>query len=108
MEHTHSLPTHTHGMEHTHQLPEHTHPIEYGIYEGPVPTEVIISVDGSVVPISSISADDIDLIPYLAKDSSGRITRGNHTIAITPNDLGRIVASVTTQLFVQSRGGGDY
>ena len=114
--HSHSvdIPSHTHDFtipDHTHDitLPDHTHEIEYGIYEGPTPTQVTIKVDGNTVPITSTSSDDVDLIPYLSKDGGGRIQRGTwHTIEIIPDDLGRIVASVYIQLFVQSRGGGDY
>ncbi|MDP4095483.1 phage tail protein [Paenibacillus sp. P96] len=106
-----TLPNHTHDMDHTHSItiPPHTHQIEYGIYEGPSPTVVTITVDGNQVPVSGTSGNDINIIPYLAKDGEGKITRGNwHEIKIAPNSLGRIVANVVTQLFVQSRGGGNY
>jgi hypothetical protein len=104
-----NLPAHTHNMPHTHEVPAHTHDIEFGIYEGPVPSAIGLLVDGNVVPGSSISADDLDLLPYLSKDSEGKINRGQwHTIEIVPNSLGRVVASVVTQIFVQSRGGGDH
>jgi len=56
-----------------------------------------------------VSADEVDIVPYLDKDDSGRIRRGAwHTIEIKPNTLGRVVASVVSQIFVQSRGGGNY
>jgi hypothetical protein len=48
------------------------------------------------------------LIPYLSKDTEGKVNRGWHTIAIAPNDLGRINAQIFTQFFVQSRGGGSF
>lgn len=108
------LQNHTHQItinDHTHQitLAPHTHDIEYGIFEGPTPTAVTVRVDGNVVPGLGTSADEVDIIPYLSKDTSGRIQRGTwHEIKITPDRLGRIVASVVTQIFVQSRGGGDY
>jgi phage minor structural protein len=108
MDHTHQMP-HTHDMPHTHTIPSHTHDIEYGIFEGPIPTALTVRVDGNVVPGLGTSATDVDIVPYLAKDESGRIQRGTwHTIEIAPNSLGRIVASVVTQIFVQSRGGGNY
>lgn len=104
-----ALPSHTHGMDHTHELPDHTHPIEYGIYLGPSPSSVTVRVDGNIVPGLGTSATDVDIIPYLSKDTDGKINRGTwHEITITPNSLGRVVANVVTQLFVQSRGGGDY
>jgi len=110
-DHTHDvmIPDHTHGMDHTHTIPAHTHDIEYGIFEGPTPTAVTVRVDGNVVPGLGTSAEEVDIIPYLAKDTGGRIQRGTwHTIEIAPNSLGRIVATVLTQIFVQSRGGGNY
>ncbi|WP_238652348.1 hypothetical protein [Paenibacillus piscarius] len=101
--------SHTHSMEHTHQIPAHTHDIKYGIYEGPTPSSLKIEVDGNLVPYTETSGADIDIIPYLSKDTSGRVNRGSfHEIKITPDTLGRIVANVVTQLFVTSRGGGSY
>jgi len=103
--HTVNIPNHTHDIT----LPNHTHDIEYGIFEGPTPTALTVRVDGNVVPGLGTSANDVDIVPYLAKDEGGRIQRGVwHTIEIAPNSLGRIVANVVTQIFVQSRGGGNY
>ncbi|XID91030.1 phage tail spike protein [Paenibacillaceae bacterium WGS1546] len=108
MPHTHDMP-HTHNMPHTHTIPAHTHEIEHGIFEGPTPTTVTVKVDGQVVPGLGVHGEDIDIVQYLAKDGGGRIQRGTwHTIEIIPDNLGRIVASVFSQLFIQSRGGGDY
>jgi phage minor structural protein, N-terminal region len=109
MDHTHEIAPHVHEMDHTHTIPAHTHDIEYGIFEGPTPTAVTVRVDGNVVPGLGTSADEVDIIPYLAKDAGGKIQRGTwHEITVTPNGLGRIVATVLTQIFVQSRGGGNY
>ncbi|NOU63187.1 hypothetical protein GC096_03890 [Paenibacillus sp. LMG 31461] len=108
MDHTHSIAPHTHGMDHTHQIPSHTHDIEYGIFEGPTPSSVSLDVDGNNTTLTGTSVDDFDIIPFLSKDTSGKVLRGWHEIKITPNSLGRIVSSVNIQLFVQSRGGGDY
>lgn len=104
--HTHEIkiPEHKHEIS----LPSHTHNIEYGIFEGPIPDTITVEVDGNVVPELSTNEDDINIIPYLAKDGGGRILRGWHEIKITPNKLGRITANIVTQLFVQSRGGGNY
>lgn len=97
------------GHTHEIQLPNHRHDIDYGIYQGPTPTAVTVAVDGNVVPGLGTDETDVNLVDYLAKDSEGKIARGQwHEITITPNDLGRIVASVIVQLFVQSKGGGDY
>lgn len=113
-DHKIDLPPHNHSFEvpnHTHEinLPNHTHELEFGIFEGPKATAVVIKVDGNEVPITSPSVQNVDLVPYLAKDADGKILRGTwHEIEISPNSLSRIVASVVVQLFVQSRGGGNY
>ncbi|MNH78565.1 Prophage endopeptidase tail [compost metagenome] len=112
-DHTVTIPAHNHNVNipaHTHDinLPNHTHEIEYGIYQGPTPTLVNITVDEVVVPSSAVNVDDLDIIPYLSKDDSGKVQRGWHEIKMAPNSLGRIVATVNKQIFVQSRGGGNY
>lgn len=122
-DHTVSIPSHTHSVSvpsHTHDfsipnhshsvtIPNHTHDIEHGIFKlTQLPSSVTIKVDGNTVPHTSTSGDNIDLIPYLAVDLDGKIVRGWHTVEITPNDLGRITAQITTQFFIQSRGGGNY
>lgn len=99
------LPDHTHDIE----IPEHTHDIEHGIFEGPTPTSVTVEVDGNVIPGLGTNETDVNIVPYLRKDGGGRIQRGTwHEIKIRPNTLGRIVANLVVQLFIQSRGGGDY
>ncbi|WP_281202708.1 phage tail spike protein [Cytobacillus kochii] len=109
-----SIPNHTHSVtipDHTHDftLPNHTHEIQHGIYKlNSTPSRVTIKVDGNTVPHTSTSGQNIDLIPHLGTDSSGKVNRGWHTIEITPNSLGRITAQITTQFFIQSRGGGNY
>lgn len=108
------LPDHAHGINipnHTHNItiPDHTHDIDYGIYLGPTPKAVTVAVDGNIIPGLGLYETDVDIIPYLSKDSEGKILRGAwHEITITPDSLGRIVANVVIQLFVQSRGGGSY
>lgn len=111
--HDFTQPGHTHGFtipshSHTVNIDAHTHNLVFGIYEGNTASMAAIEVDGNVIsPLESY--DDIDLIPYLAKDDAGKITRGTwHTIKITPNQMSRIVGSLFTQIFVNSRGGGDY
>lgn len=108
MPHTHSIGPHTHEMDHTHEIPAHTHDIEYGIFEGPTPSVLDIEVDGNSIEGLGTSVQDLDIIPHLSKDGGGKITRGWHEIKITPDSLGRIIANVNLQIFVQSRGGGDY
>lgn len=113
--HSHSvaIPGHNHTVtipEHSHEVtvPEHSHAMVYGIFEGPTPTSLTVQIDGTTVPGLGTNVQDVDIIPFLSKDSGGKVSRGWHEIKITPNDLGRIVANVNIQLFVQSRGGGNY
>jgi phage minor structural protein len=114
--HSHSvnIPAHSHSFtvpEHTHDvtIPNHTHAIQFGIYKlDNLPTAVNIKVDGNTVPLTNTSGDNIDLIPYIAKDNEGKVNRGWHTVTIAPNDLGRISANIYTQFFIQSRGGGSF
>lgn len=108
-----TIPSHTHRVDipsHTHQIqiPDHTHEIEHGIFNGPSPSRVTVKVDGTTIYGLDTSETEINIIPYLSKDNEGKINRGWHEITITPNNLARIEASVITQFFVQSRGGGDY
>ncbi|MFD2923896.1 phage tail spike protein [Halobacillus naozhouensis] len=119
-DHTHSVSDHSHTVsDHTHDfeveipainIPDHSHPQIYGIYEdSTLPSSLNIKVDGNTVASSSLSAENVDLTPYLSKDSGGRIQRNRWaTIEITPDDLARVNATVVTRLFVQSHIGGTY
>ncbi|MEC1157559.1 hypothetical protein [Cytobacillus horneckiae] len=117
--HTVNIPSHTHNFNvpnHSHdvsipnhhheiELPDHSHDIDHGIYKlDRLPTAVKIKVDGNVIPHTATSGENIDLVPYLAKDSENKILRGWHTVEILPNDLGRIAAQLNVQFFLQSRG----
>lgn len=113
--HSMNIPNHTHDINipnHTHEiaLPDHTHEIEFGIFElYETPSKVMIEVDGNRLPFDSIRGQDINLIPYLAKDKDGKLQRGRYVeIKITPNSLARINATVTGRLFIQSRSGGTF
>ncbi|EJR56211.1 phage minor structural protein [Bacillus cereus VD107] len=114
-QHSINLPSHQHEVHlnpHSHeiQLPDHTHEIEFGIFElNETPSKVTIAVDGNILPFDSTSGQDINLVPYLAKDNSGKLQRGRYVeIKITPNKLARINATVTGRLFIQSRSGGTF
>ena len=130
-EHSHNVafPAHSHGFsfqlephnhpfeftleDHTHPfnftLEDHTHDLQFGIYKlDKMPAKVSIKIDGNAVPVTALNGDNINIIPYLSKDSSGKVNRGWHTIHITPDDLGRINAQIYTQFFIQSRGEGEY
>jgi len=113
--HTVEIPNHTHTVEipnHTHEvtIPDHIHEIDVGIYElNRTPSSMKITVDGNVLPITDTSKDNIDIIPYLAKDTDGKINRGRWVeITLTPNDLARITATVNSRLFISSNIGGNF
>ncbi|MGG3042617.1 phage tail spike protein [Bacillus anthracis] len=116
-DHTHqiNIPNHTHEINipnHTHtiSLPDHTHDIQHGIYKlQEKPGKVTVKVDGNIVPMDSISAQNINLIPYLSKDGGGKIERNKwHEVTITPDKLGRVNANIISRLFIQSRIGGTF
>jgi phage minor structural protein len=109
------IPAHAHDFEinipgHDHpfkiSIPGHTHPLTYGIFKNSeLPTSIEIKVDGNIVDHDSLSGENLDLTPYLEKDSQGNISRNRWaTIEITPNDLARIRANLFVQMFIQSRG----
>ena len=112
--HNVKIPGHNHSVsipEHTHDLtlPDHTHDIVYGIYEGSRASSVTILVDGTEVPTEEVTKREIDVAQWLSKDDAGKIRRGAwHEIQIVPDNLTRIEANLTAQVFVQSVGGGDY
>lgn len=113
--HSISVPNHTHDISipnHTHEvtIPDHIHEIDFGIYElDRTPSSMKITVDGNIVPITDTSKENIDLIPYLTKDTDGKINRGRWVeIKLTPNDLARITATVNSRLFISSNIGGNF
>lgn len=114
-EHCHDvyIPSHAHSFRigshrHTFTVPSHTHEISFGIYTGTTARSATIKVDGNTIPTVS-DYQNIDIAPYLDCDANGKITRNTwHEIAIYPDALTRIAASVFTQLFTNSRGSGDY
>lgn len=120
--HTHNvsinIPAHTHNVSinipaHTHQvsitIPGHTHEIIYGIFEyANLPNKLKIEVDGNVVPITDTSFERFNIVPYLSKDEDGKVTRGRHTLKITPDDLARIEIQLILRVFIQSQLGGEF
>lgn len=120
--HTHNvsitIPSHTHNVSinvpaHTHQvsitIPGHTHEIVYGIFEYErLPSKLTIKVDGKAIPINETSFERFDIVPYLNKDSDGKVTRGRHTLEITPDDLVRLEIQVILRVFIQSQLGGVF
>lgn len=112
--HTVNIQEHNHNVN----IPAHNHIINYGIYEySDLPESVVIKVDGKTVEgVTELNRNDINIVPYLSKDGEGKITRGTfHKVEIFPctseqnlSGLARITASVVKQIFLQSRGEGNY
>ncbi len=106
-----NIPEHTHNFSVTIpaiDIPPHTHEQEYGIYEhDTLPSKLEIKVDGTIIPFDALEGENIDLLPYLAKDSEGRVQRNRFAeIEIRPVDeLAQISATVIWGLFIQSRKG---
>lgn len=113
MAHEHTIPAMSFKLEahsHTVELPAHEHEVEYGVYEGARAEGVTLKVDGQTVPAEVIGEnDEIDIAPYLSKDSAGKVTRGTfHKVEFVPDGLTRLTANLFFQVFIQSRGAGDY
>lgn len=109
--------------DHEFTVGNHTHTIDipalsinndYGIYESGRADYVTLKVDGHAITdaqhangrFSDIS--DLDITAAFTGAGDGAITRGWHTLTITPNKLTRINLSLAVQLFANSRGGGQY
>ena len=111
MDHAHVIPSHMHELAgHTHVVnaSAHTHDSVYGIYTGTTATKATLKVDGVERFVDASGRSEVDVTQYLAM-TDGRITRGVwHEIEIVPDKLTRIEANLFVQLFVQSRGGGDF
>ncbi len=124
-DHVHNMP-HVHDIQHEHvipsmwfdlephrhsvKIPEHTHDIEYGIYTGGRAKAVTIKVDGEEIPAEDVGDEkEIDIAKYMAANADGRVTRSTwHKVAFVPDELTRITANLFFQVFIQSRGAGDY
>ena len=111
--HEHTIPAMKFTLEaHSHSvtIPEHEHELEYGIYEGARAEGLRLRVDGEDVPAEAIGDDEeLDVSPYLRKNDDGKVTRGTwHKVEFVPNGLTRITADLFFQVFIQSRGAGDY
>ena len=109
--HSHGICPHKHTHSHNVSIPPHSHNINYGIYEfDKLPDAIIIKVDGNtVMGQTTLTGNDIDIIPYLAKDGSGKITRGFHKVEIfpgtteaNPNGLACIIGTVVKQIFYRA------
>ena len=123
--HYHTMPSHVHQMNHTPVIPDHmhtleghthvveasahTHSIHFGIYTGTTATKATLIIDGVQAFVDETRGAEVDVTQYLEMDDGGKIRRGRwHEIQIVPDRLTRIEANLFVQLFIQSRGGGDY
>lgn len=112
--HTHTIPGHTHTIDkHSHTIDNHTHALQYGIYEPEITvTSLRVQFDGKDISTGSGLEYEIDILKAIRQKNYDKISRGKHTITITPitNDGGdglcRITGELFIQCFVQSRG--DY
>jgi hypothetical protein len=102
--HTISIPNHTHNVT----IPDHTHAIEYGIYRGPIASQMVIYVDDTMIGVYTASVKNINLISYMQKNANGNVMRGDHTIKIVPSSLTRIECSYQIRMFTNARTGGQY
>ena len=109
-DHTLTLADHTH----TTQIPALSIKNAYGIYESGKADYVTIKVDGHAITDAQHSngrfsaIGDLDITAAFTGANDGTITRGWHTLTLTPNKLTRINVSLAVQLFANSRGGGQY
>lgn len=105
---TYVLGTEVHS--HNVTVPAHKHNLAYGIHtlDGVTPSSLVITVDGTTVPTSSLEEDRFDIMSYLTK-TGGKVTRGLHEITISPvGAAARLEATVILRVFIQSRLGGVY
>ena len=83
---------------------EHVHKTVFGIYSPKSSLDgVRVYVDGNPVPDTG---QEMDALPYLDRDSEGRVRRGAwHTISFQPDGLARIEADVHVRTFIRSLTG---
>lgn len=124
-EHSHAM-DHLHSIKHSHEIPAlsftlsphshsveipaHTHEMQYGVYEGKRAGSVTIKVDGEALADDvDLSGREIDVAPYLKKNDDGKVRRSAwHEVEFVPDGLTRLTANLFFQVFIQSRGAGDY
>lgn len=110
--HSHSLtftiPGHSHPFSITIpalSIPGHIHETEHGIWlNDTLPNSLTVKIDGQTVAFSGLEGE-IDITDYLARDSDGKVSRGYHTVEVTPDDLARIELMLQTRFFIQSNTG---
>jgi hypothetical protein len=98
--HTHvvTLAAHQHTTDTT-----HGHSITAGIVETTTPGTLQVDVDGNVAHFGATSVQELDLTPFLSKNTDGTIERGWHTVRFS-SGVGRVQGSIVVQVFLMSRG----
>ena len=86
-DHSHSVTIgdHSHSVtigDHTHSTPNHTHSLDFGILESSVPGTVRVYLDDVLIAdLNDLTyVSDFDLLPFIAKDSNGRVQEGYHVL----------------------------
>lgn len=88
--------THTHNVSqdpHSHTISPHNHPLEYGIFEGTMPSNISIYINGELYRSGINTDSEIDITPKMV------IGKFNE-IKITSSTNGRIVCNVFSKCFV--------
>ncbi len=119
-DHTHTTPDHTHPAHshtvtigdhthstpaHQHALPDHAHTLSYGIHESSAPATVRVYLDDVLVTElnDALYVSGFDLLPYIPKDSNGRVREGYHTVKVataTEAATGRVAGVVFAKQFL--------
>jgi hypothetical protein len=109
--HSHTVPSHFHTTPaHVHALPDHAHTLAYGIYESGVPATIRVYLDDALIAVLNdlTYVSDFDLLPYIGKDSNGRVQEGWHTLSFktaTASATGSVRGTVFAQKFLSVAGG---
>ena len=62
----------------------------------------------NVVPAAISDTKDFDAVPYMEKDSDGRIVRGWHKLTFVPDRMTGISGTAYIKTFVTAFAGGNY
>jgi hypothetical protein len=115
-DHTHTVPAHSHTLSdhthttpaHAHTLPDHSHTLSYGIHESVAPSAgVRVYLDDTLITALNglTTVSDFDLLPYIAKDSNGRVREGWHEVefrSATNGDTGSVRGCLFASKFLST------
>lgn len=106
--HAHSVTNHTHTTpDHSHTIPDHNHGLNFGIRESNMPATLRVYLDGALITELNDRAyvSNVDLMPYIAKDTNGRVAEGWHTVSFrtaTNGATGSVRGSIAGQKFLST------